>query len=160
MHTLIKYLLAAIIFTMLLISCSDSNTENIDSYLGFDIPKETFDHFLTDKMKEYEIPGLSIAVINDGKVVYHQTKGFANISEQIPVTAKTIFEGASISKSVFSFFVMTFVEEGILDLDKPLYTYMEYPDIAHDDRYKKITARMALSHRSGFPNWREHNEEY
>ncbi len=159
MYTLIKYLVAVIVFTTLLLSCSDSNSETMDSYLGFDIPKATFDKFLDDKMKEYDIPGLSIAVVNDGKVVYHQTKGFANVAEQTPVTTKTIFEGASMSKPVFGFFVMTLVEEGVLDLDKPLYEYMEYPDIAHDDRYKKITARMALSHRSGFPNWREDNED-
>jgi CubicO group peptidase (beta-lactamase class C family) len=46
-----------------------------------------------------------------------------------------------------------------LDLDKPLYEYLPYPDIAHDERYKKITARMVLSHRSGFPNWREDEED-
>lgn len=50
---------------------------------------------------------------------------------------------------------MKYVEEGKLDLDKPLYHYMAYPDISYDERYKKITARMVLSHRSGFPNWRE-----
>ena len=64
-----------------------------------------------------------------------------------------------MSKSVFSTFVMTYVEEGKLDLDKPLYLYLSYPDIEHDERYKKITARMVLSHRSGFPNWRENEED-
>lgn len=54
---------------------------------------------------------------------------------------------------------MKFVEEGKLDLDKPLYEYLSYPDIAHDDRYKKITGRMVLSHRSGFPNWRENEDD-
>ena len=46
------------------------------------------------------------------------------------------------------------VDDGLFDLDTPLYTYMEYPDIASDERYKLITARMVLSHTSGFPNWR------
>lgn len=54
---------------------------------------------------------------------------------------------------------MKMVEQGILDLDQPLYTYLPYPDIAHDDRYKLITARMVLSHTSGFPNWRFFNED-
>ena len=60
---------------------------------------------------------------------------------------------------IFAFFVMKYVEEGRLDLDKPLYEYLPYPDIAYDDRYKKITARMVLSHRSGFPNWRENEKD-
>jgi len=64
----------------------------------------------------------------------------------LPVTDKTIFEGASISKSVFAFFVMTFVEEAKLNLDKPLYEYFPHPDIKDEERYKKITARMVLKH--------------
>ncbi len=158
MYRFIEFIGIAIVLLIFGVSCSSKN-DVIDSYLGFDIPKETLEEFLNTKMKEYDIPGLAIAVINDGKVVYHQTKGFANVANKIPVTDKTIFEGASLSKPVFGFFIMTFVEEGILDLDKPLYEYMEYPDIAHDERYKKITARMALSHRSGFPNWREDNKD-
>ncbi|MBV7336954.1 beta-lactamase family protein [Chloroflexi bacterium TSY] len=50
---------------------------------------------------------------------------------------------------------MTFVEEGELDLDKPLHEYYPHPDIMDDRRVKDITARMVLSHRSGLPNWRE-----
>src|SRR5690606_33606031 len=115
--------------------------------------------FLKSRMDSLNIPGLSIAVINDSKVVYHNTFGFANVEKKLPVTDKTIFEAASISKSEFAFFVMQFVEEGKLDLDKPLYEYLPYQDIANDERYKKITARMVLSHRSGFPNWRENEDD-
>src|SRR5688500_20332793 len=110
-------------------------------------------------MKALNIPGLSIAFIEDGKVWHHKTMGYGNVEKKLPVTDKTIFEGASISKSIFAFFVMTYVEEGKLDLDRPLFEYLPYPDIAHDERYKKITARMILSHRSGFPNWREHESD-
>ncbi len=131
----------------------------INSYIGFDIPEDSIDSYLDVKMKSLNIPGLSIAIINDGKVVYHQTKGYADIENKKIVTKKTIFEGASISKSVFAYFVMKFVEEGKLDLDKPLYQYMAYPDIAYDERYKEITARMVLSHRTGFPNWREDEKD-
>ncbi len=126
---------------------------------GTKISKVTFESYLDSQMKALNIPGLSIAIINNGKVVFSKTKGYANLERQLPVTKKTIFEGASISKSVFAFFVMTYVEKGKLDLDKPLFEYLPYPDIAHDERYKKITARMVLSHRSGFPNWRENEDD-
>nr|WKN35700.1 serine hydrolase [Tunicatimonas sp. TK19036] len=119
---------------------------------------DTLTSFLETRMKELNIPGLAIALIENGEVSYHQTFGYANREEEQPVTEQTIFEAASISKSVFAFFVMTYVEEGALDLDKPLYNYLPYEDIAYDDRYKKITARMVLSHRSGFPNWRENEQ--
>jgi len=106
-----------------------------------------------------DIPGLSIAIINDSKLVYRNNFGYADKEKKLKVTDRTIFEFASTSKSVFAFFVMKFVQEEKLDLDKPLYQYLEYPDIAYNKRYKKITARMVLSHQSGFPNWRENEPD-
>lgn len=139
---------------LVLMGCS-SNENSIRSYIGTAIPQSALDNYLEQQMEALKIPGLSIAFINNGEVVHQLVKGYADLENQTPVTEQTIFEGASISKSVFAYFVMTFVDEGKLDLDKPLYTYLPYPDISHDERYKAITARMALSHRSGFPNWRE-----
>lgn len=140
-------------------SCESQNRTKIKNFKGFDVPTDAISAFLESKMDTLNIPGLSIAVINDSEVVYHQTFGYANLEKKLPVTNKTIFEGASMSKSVFAFFVMKYVEEGKLDLDKPLYEYLPFPDIAHDERYKKITGRMVLSHRSGFPNWRENEKD-
>ncbi|WP_410485914.1 serine hydrolase domain-containing protein [Spongiivirga sp. MCCC 1A20706] len=133
--------------------------KKITNLAGYEVSTDSINEFIKLRMDSLNIPGLSIAVINDSKVVYHQTFGYANLEKKLPVTSNTIFEGASMSKSVFSTFVMTYVEDGKLDLDKPLYHYWSYPDIAHDERYKKITARMVLSHRSGFPNWRENEED-
>ena len=62
------------------------------------------------------IPSLSIAIINDGEVVYHRVKGYSNKEQEILSDKNSIFEGASISKSVFGFFVMNFVEDGLIDL--------------------------------------------
>ena len=118
------------------------------------LPFASVDSFIDHKMDSLNIPGASIAIINDGKVVYHRVKGFSEKGGVKKVTKKTIFEGASISKSMFAYFVMKYVEDGLLDLDKPLFEYMEYPDISYDERHKKITARMVLCHRSGLPNWR------
>ena len=146
-----------IIYFVLLVvtiaSCSKSDN-HLNSYIGFDIPKDTIEAYLNSKIDEYNIPGMSIAFIEDGKIVYHDVLGYANLETQSPVTNATIFEAASLSKSVFAHFVMTYVDAGKLDLDTPLYTYWPYPDIAYDERYKTITARMVLSHRAGFPNWR------
>jgi CubicO group peptidase (beta-lactamase class C family) len=69
------------------------------------------------------------------------------------VNDQTLFEAASVSKPIFAYFVMRMVEKGLLNLDTPLYKYLPYPDIEHDDRYKLITARMVLNHTTGFPNW-------
>ncbi len=74
----------------------------------------------------------------------------------------TIFYGSSLSKAVFMYLRLSLVRQGILNLDKPLYEYLdkplpEYPkytDLAGDDRWKLITARMCLSHTTGSANWR------
>ena len=118
------------------------------------IHPETIDHFIKSYMDYYHIPGMSFALVKNGKLAYHQTYGFKNAWEQTPVEEATLFEAASISKPVFGFSVLRLVEKGVLALDTPLYQYFPYEDIAHDERYKLITARMALSHQTGFPNWR------
>lgn len=148
------------ILLLLIFSFTNCHSQKkITNLAGFDVTTDSINTFIKSRMDSLNIPGLSIAVINDGKVVYHQTFGFANLEKKLPVTKKTIFEGASLSKSVFAFFTMKYVEEGRLDLDKPLYEYLPNADIAYDERYKKITARMVLSHRSGLPNWRENEED-
>lgn len=151
----ISGLLAIVTLILLVQSACAQQPDKIDSYLGFDLSQETLDRHIQQQMDELNIPGLSVAIINHGEVVYQNTFGYANVAEALPVTDKTIFEGASISKPVFAFFVMTFVEAGKLDLDKPLHEYYPHPDITDDPRVNEITARMVLSNRSGFPNWRE-----
>lgn len=155
----------ALLLLMLSFSfCTSGQTERrneatLINYQGKEIRVGELESFLKKKLRSMDIPGLSIAVINNSKVVYHNTFGYANKDEKLPVTEKTIFEAASMSKSIFAFFVMQFVEDGKLNLDTPLYEYLEYPDIANDERYKQITARMVLSHQSGFPNWRENEAD-
>lgn len=104
-------------------------------------------------MKEGEVPGLSIAIIRDGKVVWQQNFGVANSATKQIVTDNTIFEAASLSKPVFAYAVLKLVEKGKLDLDTPLVKYLSKPYVENDERAAKITARMVLTHTTGFPNW-------
>lgn len=140
-------------------ACIISSYGQIKAINGASIEPTDLDEFLKSHMETFQIPGLSIAVINDSKVVYSQNFGVINNESLERVNDKTLFEAASMSKSVFAYFVMQMVEKGLLDLDTPLYQYLPYPDIQHDERYKLITARMVLSHTSGFPNWRFHNPD-
>ena len=151
------------IYTLLVLltlaSCSSQNNPDLKSYIGITVPRDSLYDYIESKRNELNIPGLSFALINEGEVVYHNTFGYSNKEEKSQVTNKTIFEAASLSKSVFAFFVMSYVEQGVLNLDRPLYKYLPYQDIESDERYKQITARMVLSHRSGFPNWRENEPD-
>ena len=105
-------------------------------------------------MKAASIPGLSLASIEDGRIAHVSAYGVRSADTGEAVTNQTVFEAASLSKPVFAYIVLQLMEEKIIDLDRPLYEYMEYEDIKEDERYKLITARLVLSHQPGFPNWR------
>mgnify|MGYP000234603167 CR=1 FL=1 len=104
------------------------------------------------------VPGLSIALIQKGELVWHKGYGVKNAQTKEPVVANTTFEAASLSKPVFAYAVLKLVDEGKLDLDTPLTKYLpgNY-DVGEDARINQITARHVLSHRPGFPNWRRPN---
>jgi CubicO group peptidase (beta-lactamase class C family) len=110
--------------------------------------------------------GLAIAVIENGQVVYMRSYGDRNANGDALET-NTIMYGASLTKSAFAFMVMQLVEEGRLDLDRPVSEYLdrplpEYPtedkyapwvDLANDPRWRSITARHLLTHSAGFANF-------
>ena len=131
----------------------------VRNLLNQEISADSVNAFLETSMKQFNVQGASLIIINDGNVVYSRKEGYSNAEQQIKVTDKTIFEGASLSKPLFAYLVMMDVENGVLDLDRPLYEYLPYEDIAYDERYKKITTRMVLSHTSGFPNWRSDKKD-
>lgn len=101
-----------------------------------------------------EIPGASIAVASRAGVVWSAGFGVRDRATGAPVDADTVFEAASLSKPVFAYAVMQLVDSGVLDLDTPLAEYARYPDVEHDPRHERITARRVLSHTTGLPNWR------
>jgi CubicO group peptidase (beta-lactamase class C family) len=113
-------------------------------------------------MKAAEVTGAGIAIFNNGRLAYLKAYGFRDTQKNLPLTVDSVMSAASFSKVAFGYLVMKLVDDGALDLDRPVYQYLpkplpEYPryaDLANDERYKRITARMLLSHTSGFPNWR------
>jgi CubicO group peptidase (beta-lactamase class C family) len=112
-----------------------------------------------------QLTGLELGIVNDNKVVYLNGYGYKNKAKNELNDTSTCFYAASLAKPLFAYIVMQLVDEGKIDLDKPLYTYLpkplpeyeNYKDLAGDDRYKLITARNCLDHTTGFPNWREGN---
>ncbi len=120
-------------------------------------------------MRETGARGLALAVIDNGQVAWTQTWGHRNAAGA-PLEARSIMYGASLTKATFAYLVLQLVDAGALDLDKPLAGYLPKPlpeftgedledryarwsDLAGDDRWKKLTARMLLNHASGFANF-------
>jgi CubicO group peptidase (beta-lactamase class C family)/uncharacterized protein YciI len=109
--------------------------------------------FIPRLMESGDIPGLSAATIIDGRVAWLYAGGTLNDSLRTPVDRHTIFPAASLSKPVFAYVVLRLAERGEFDLDQPLCELLDYPRLAHDERHRRITARMVLSHGTGLPNW-------
>ena len=104
-------------------------------------------------MEKAGVPGLSIAVIRDGKTVWTDNFGVRNAATKEPVKNDTMFNVGSLSKPVFAYGVLKLVDAGKLKLDEPLAPYLPKEFTDGDPRFKQITARIVLSHRTGFPNW-------
>jgi CubicO group peptidase (beta-lactamase class C family) len=147
------------------ISSSEAQLKQIRKINGGSISTTQIDELMKRLIDTAEVTGVCIGIINDNKPVYVKTYGYKNKEKGELLDTSTVFYAASFSKSVFAFTVMHLVEEGKLDLDKPLYQYLpkpipeydNYKDLAGDDRWKLITARHCLSHTTGFPNWRNLN---
>jgi CubicO group peptidase (beta-lactamase class C family) len=115
-----------------------------------------------------KVHGLTVTIFNDADEVYSQAFGAASLPAGTPLRTETEIYGASLSKAVFSVLVMKLVEQGVLDLDKPLQDYVSEPlwqnrgkswhedlrDLRSDPRHRRITARMSMSHTTGLPGWR------
>src|SRR5262249_9638179 len=135
---------------------------------GSTISPAEIDATLTRLMRAAEVTGAGIAILNHGAVAYAKAYGFRDKEKKLPLTEDSVLGAASFTKVAFTYLVMQLVDEGILDLDKPVQQYLpeplpdfpEYRDLADDPRYRKITARMLLSHTSGFPNFRWLNDDH
>jgi CubicO group peptidase (beta-lactamase class C family) len=149
-------------FGILLLACSWSRAQQPDSNPRAVLPTKAaiakLQADIPSLLQQADIPGLSIALIRNGKLVWSGAFGVSNADTKKPVDPNTVFEAASLSKPVFAYAVLKLVDEGKLALDSPLNGYLgNNYDVVNDDRINLITARRVLSHTSGFPNWRDND---
>ena len=121
---------------------------------------------ITSLIKAAKVSGIAISILNTNQIVYWKSFGYANHDKETSLQINHSFYGASLSKAVFGYLVAILASEGVIDLDKPLQQYLDFPlfelgnmwygfqDLENDKRYEQITARMCLSHTTGFQNWR------
>jgi CubicO group peptidase (beta-lactamase class C family) len=103
---------------------------------------------------ESQVPGISIAIIKDGRIAWRRGFGRKDAEAGTPVDTTTMFEAGSMSKPVFAYTVMKLCERGVMDLDAPLTKYTAEKFLETDSRLDSITARSVLCHTTGLPNWR------
>lgn len=115
---------------------------------------EYLDQLVPKLMAFYNVPGVSIAGIKNRQIAWDRQYGVLRAGGEQKVDRNTIFEACSMSKPVLAYLVLKLVEQDKIDLDRPLVEYLNKPYLDNQPLHKKITARMVLSHTSGFPNWR------
>ncbi len=107
------------------------------------------ERYIPDYMRQENIPGVAIAMIHGGKVVWTKGFGVMNIVAGKPMTSGTIFEVASNSKVVSAYIALRLVNQGILSLDRPLNDYLPQPWLPSSQYRNVVTLRHVLSHSSG-----------
>ena len=117
---------------------------------------------VAELMQTNQVPGLAVALIQDGRISFVNAYGKRDVEHNLPLTTDTIMYGASLTKASFAYLVMQLVDEGLIDLDRPIGAYLpkplpdypQYSDLANDPRWQRLTMRILLDHTTGFQNFR------
>ncbi len=112
---------------------------------------DDFDPIVTKALAEWKIPGLAVAIVRDGKVIYAKGFGYRDVEKKLPVTTDTLFAIGSISKSFTSLIFGILNDEGKVEWDKPVRTYLPTFQIDDPIATDHATARDLFSHRTGLP---------
>jgi CubicO group peptidase (beta-lactamase class C family) len=105
-------------------------------------------------MREHHVPGASLAIVQRGNLHWAEGFGVSDARGKKAVTIDTVFEAASMSKPILALGALQLIQQGRLDLDAPLVGYLGHDYLPDAPAHRLITARMALTHRTGLPNWR------
>jgi CubicO group peptidase (beta-lactamase class C family) len=109
------------------------------------------DNFIANKMREQDIAGLSLAIIQDGKIIKEKSYGFTDKSNKTPVTSTTLFQAGSVSKCVAALGALHLVEKGHLSFDADINTHLRTWKMPENEftKDKKVTLRGILGHNAG-----------
>jgi CubicO group peptidase (beta-lactamase class C family) len=115
------------------------------------LPRE-LDDYIADAVKQFEIPGLAIAIVKDGQPIVVRGYGVTKLGTTEAVTADTVFDIASLTKAFTAAAIATLVDDGKLDWDKPIRSYLPTVEFADPYLTTNVTLRDLLSHRTGLRN--------
>ncbi len=109
------------------------------------------DKFITARMEEWNVPGMAISVIQDGRLVYSNGFGFRDIEKNLPVTPQTLFAIGSCTKAFTAATMGILVDEGKLEWDTPVKEYLPTFKLKDTFATERMTPRDLVCHRSGLP---------
>ena len=110
--------------------------------------EDRIDRLITRVMQDRHVPGVAVAVVENGAITVQRAHGVANLETATPMTTSAVFELASVTKPITATAVMMLVEEGKVSLDAPISTYIDSTPAA----WAPMTVRQLLWHTSGLDN--------
>jgi CubicO group peptidase (beta-lactamase class C family) len=134
------FLLIVYLTSLLAISAADAQTSSINSAVT---------DYVKAEMQRQHIPGVSLLVVRNGKVIRAEGFGLANVELQVPVKPESVFQSGSVGKQFTATAVMMLVEEGKIGLDDPLTKYFADAPAS----WKEVTVRELLSHTAAFGDY-------
>ena len=160
---------------LVLTSCTSNKVGDIIRLDETTITKDSLTAKMNQLIDDANVHGIAVTVFNNNQIAYHNTFGYKDYQKKLVLTDTTNIYGASFSKAVFGVLVMKLVEDGVIDLDTPLESYLpkkiheyepktrwhdDFSSLKNDSLYAKITARMCLTHTTGFVNSRWFEPDY
>jgi CubicO group peptidase (beta-lactamase class C family) len=130
-----KFVFAFLVLPLCLISCS-SRADRVDD-------------FVRSKMQEQHVPGLSLAVVRNGKLLKAKGYGWANLELKVPATPRTVYHLASVTKQFLAAAILLLARDGKLQLDDKISRFLDKTP----ERWKDITVRQLLTHTSGIKDY-------
>lgn len=118
---------------------------------GFKKKSEQIDQYLAKLMKDWNIPGLALVIVEKEKVIYSKGFGYRDLENKLPVTESTLFPIASNTKLFTATIAAQLADEGKLSLDVPVKQYLPELNFNNPELNFKVTLRDMLSHRTGLP---------
>jgi CubicO group peptidase (beta-lactamase class C family) len=107
-------------------------------------------------LEKYGVPSVSVTYIENGAIAW--TAAYGEQAPGVPATSETLYNVASLAKPVTAETMFRLAAAGRIDLDEPMYSYWIDPDIKDNPWHEKLTPAIALSHQTGFKNWRFNTE--
>jgi len=134
-------------------ACATAPTKPEATTLGdYEQTKQCVSQLIKKEMKRNRVTGLSIALVDDQRIIWAEGFGFADKANKVPATQETVYKVGSISKLFTAMATMRLMEQGKIDIDKPLQTYL--PEFSVRSRFPNqdpITLRCLMTHHSGLP---------
>ena len=155
-----KNYLLILLTIIFLQSCSEKPTSDSTFYMIKKVEASLIDRVyiegdstwtIKERMEYYGVPGVSIAVINNGKIEWTKSYGIINKESKSPVTEKTLFQSASISKPVTAYGALTLVDQNKAVIDEDINTFLKSWKIPDNEftQEKKVTIKNLLNHSAG-----------